>query len=81
MFSSGTARVEMSLQVVSVLVKDTPQRQLLAQTELRNDMSGKHDEIEALLNNLTMSQTTQNIAAENPRHAVNERVSLDARSR
>ena len=52
----------MSLQDVFVLARDTAQRQHLAQTELRNDMSRKHDEIEALLNNLTMGQTTQNTA-------------------
>jgi hypothetical protein len=55
--------VQMSLQDVFVLARDTAQRQHLAQTELRNDMSRKHDEIEALLNNLTTGQTTQNTAA------------------
>lgn len=59
----------MSLQDVFVLTKDTAQSQLVAQTELRNDISRKHEDIEALLSRLSISQANHNTAAA-PTHPV-----------
>jgi hypothetical protein len=70
---SGTARVEMSVQEVFLFAKDTAQRQIQNQEDIRNEMSRTNTEIESLKTRLTLNvpgtdglALQQKLAASNP---------------
>lgn len=52
---SGSTRIEMSLQDVFLLTRDTSDRQILAQQEFQTQMSSKYDGLQALLTGLHLN--------------------------